>query len=84
MGLRMAISVTVLLFSPVLACAQEKVPKPNRVPADVTPEQRELIRQGTVAHDAGQYDAAIADYKQVLEKAPDNISAMYDSRLPIS
>lgn len=76
MRYRMAISVTVLLLSSGLACAQEKLP--NCAPASSTPEQQELIREGTAAHDAGKYDAAIADYKQVLEQSPDNVNAMYE------
>ncbi|MBS1910517.1 MAG: tetratricopeptide repeat protein [Bacteroidetes bacterium] len=43
-----------------------------------TAAQEELIRQGTNAHDSGDYNRAISLYRQVLAKNPDAVTAIYE------
>ncbi len=52
--------------------------KPTRIPAETTPEQKAVIREGIALHDQGDYDGAIKKYESVLSSNPDNISALYE------
>ena len=71
-----AIAILILLSGAVLG--KEKLPKANRVPSAPTAEQKALISEGILLHDAGQYDNAILKYKQVLEESPDVVEAIYE------
>jgi tetratricopeptide (TPR) repeat protein len=51
---------------------------PTRVPAVTTPEQESVLRAGIELHDKGQYDQAIAKYREVLAGSPTNVTAMFE------
>jgi len=70
-----AVSAALLLFSATAAFAQRP---PSRVPATTTPEQEAVIRAGVDLHDKGQFDDAIAKYKEVLAKSPTDVTAMFE------
>src|SRR5215475_16060417 len=70
-------NLILVFLLPTLLMAQ-KLPKPSRTPAVPTQDQRTLTAEGVIYHDAGRYDEAIAKYKQVLDEAPDEVSAMYE------
>src|SRR5512144_2629494 len=65
----------VLLLASVPVLAQSA---PTRLPAKTTPEQEEVIRAGVELHDKGEYDAAMAKYREVLEKSPTDVTAMFE------
>ncbi len=65
----------VLLASPTLAIAQAA---PTRIPATTTAEQEAVLRAGIDLHDKGEFDAAIAKYKEVLAKSPANVTALFE------
>jgi tetratricopeptide (TPR) repeat protein len=58
--------------------ADNLLPKADRSPHAPTPEQRQMIQEGVALHDRGDYDAAIAKYKQVLDAAPDEVGALHE------
>ncbi|MEQ1911975.1 MAG: tetratricopeptide repeat protein, partial [Vicinamibacterales bacterium] len=64
-----------LLLSATVASAQRA---PSRVPSTTTAEQEAVIRAGVAFHDKGQYDEAIAKYKEVLAKSPTDVTAMFE------
>lgn len=70
--------IAVVALLPTTVLAGEKLRKADRIPAALTAEQKALITEGIALHDAGQYDGAIAKYKQVLDHAPDEVLAMYE------
>ena len=65
---------------PLLIPAQsaEKLPEPKRQASPPSDAQRILIKEGVALHDAGDYDGAIAKYKQVLAESPDEIVSMHE------
>ncbi len=71
--------VSVLLLS--AACAAwtaDKLPKPDRIVAPPTSEQRSLISEGIALHDHQKYQEAIAKYKQVLAENPWEVTTLYE------
>ncbi len=65
-----------LLLAPAAVSAQPGAP--TRTPAASTPEQEQTLREGIDFHDKGQFDQAIAKYREVLAKSPSNVAAMYE------
>src|SRR6266850_4574476 len=61
-----------------LALAADKLPKPDRIPGEPTPEQAALIREGVSLHDQRNYEGAIAKYKQVLTQNPWEVKALHE------
>jgi tetratricopeptide (TPR) repeat protein len=52
---------------------------------EMTPEaQKKLIMEGAMLHDQGNYDAALAKYRQVLAANPGNVEALYETTLTLS
>jgi tetratricopeptide (TPR) repeat protein len=47
----------------------------------VMPNHRILLKAGIRLHDAGDYDGAIAIYRQILQKDPDHVTALYELAL---
>lgn len=70
-----AVSTALLLCCATAAFAQRA---PSRVPAKTTPEQEAIIRAGVELHDKGQFDDAIAKYREVLDKSPTDVTAMFE------
>jgi tetratricopeptide (TPR) repeat protein len=69
----LALTVAVSAAGPAV-----KLPKPDRIPAEATPEQVALVREGVVLHDQGDYAGAIAKYKQVIDQNPWEVHALYE------
>ncbi len=46
-----------------------------------TPAQNELVREGVLLHEVGEYNEAIERYRRVLAENPDHIAALYESGL---
>jgi tetratricopeptide (TPR) repeat protein len=67
-----------LATAPAVLLAAEKLPKPDQIPAVITPAHRALIEQGIALHDKGNFDAAVASYAQVLATEPKAVEAMYE------
>lgn len=74
-SLRLAAALPLLFFG---MPAAETLPEPSRTPATPTAEQQALVREGIRLHDAGDYDGAIAKYKEVLYESPDVVNALYE------
>lgn len=60
------------------ALAAEKLPKPDHIAMPPTPEQSALVKEGIKLHDAGDYEGAIAKYKQALAENPWEVGALYE------
>ena len=60
------------------AKSAEKLPEPKREAWPPSDAQRILIKEGVALHDAGDYDGAIAKYKQVLAESPDEVVSMHE------
>ncbi len=60
------------------ARSAEKLPEPKRQASPLSDAQKILIKEGVALHDAGDYDGAIAKYKQVLAESPDEIVSMHE------
>ncbi len=73
-----ATSMMILILLSGAAFAGEKLPKPDRIPANATSQQKALISEGVSLDNVGRYDDAIVKYNQVLEVAPDVIGAIYE------
>src|SRR5260370_1820909 len=65
-----------LLLAP--ARSAEKLPDPKRDASPPSDAQRILIKEGVALHDAGDYDGAIAKYKQVLAESPDVVLSLHE------
>ena len=76
--LKCLLPVIILGFAIHPAFAAAKLPKPDRIPAEPTAEQIAVIREGVALHDLGNYDGAIAKYKQVLAQNPWEIHALHE------
>jgi tetratricopeptide (TPR) repeat protein len=71
--------VVVLALLPLAALsAQSPLPQVDRTPNSPTQEQQRLIREGVALHDQGDFDGAIARYRQVLDANPDEVYAMQE------
>jgi len=73
-------AAVILLLLSIPLCA-EKLPKPDRLAGEPTPEERVLISEGIRLHDAGRYDEAIAKYKKILDQSPNVAGVMYELAL---
>jgi len=52
---------------------------------EITPEaQKKLIVEGAMLHDKGDFDAALAKYREVLAANPSNTEALYETTLTLS
>jgi tetratricopeptide (TPR) repeat protein len=71
-------SITLLLFLlPYFVYAQE-IKAPELTPALTNQHEQAIIDEGTALHDQGKYDEAVVRFKQVLEKSPGNVLALYE------
>jgi tetratricopeptide (TPR) repeat protein len=75
---KIGLVILALAVAPQLLFAADKLKKPDRIPAPPTPEQAALIREGVVLHDSGNYEGAIAKYKQVLAENPWEVTALHE------
>ena len=75
---RFPLAILAALITGHSALAAESLPKPDRVPADPTPEQVALVREGVALHDQRNYEGAIAKYQQVLAENPWEVHALYE------
>jgi tetratricopeptide (TPR) repeat protein len=55
-----------------------ELPEPKREASPPSDAQRILIKEGVTLHDAGDYDGAIAKYKQVLAESPDEVVSLHE------
>jgi tetratricopeptide (TPR) repeat protein len=69
-------AAALLLLIP--AQSAEKLPEPKRETSPPSDAQRILIKEGVALHDAGDYDGAIAKYKQVLAESPDEVVSLHE------
>lgn len=76
MVMRTVVFALAIAYSGVAA-----LPKPQRVPSAVTPEQMAVIREGVALHDQHNYEAAIIKYKQVLAANPWEVHALQELAL---
>jgi tetratricopeptide (TPR) repeat protein len=53
----------------------------TREPALLTPEETQALRNGIALYDKGQLDAAYTAFKQLLDRNPGNIAALYELAL---
>lgn len=60
-----------------MGLAQQLDP-PKLVPNPVTESQSQRVKEGVALHDRGDYDGAIAKYKDVLKENPTNVLALYE------
>ena len=61
-----------------LAIAQgQTITSPDQTSSRLNQEEQAIIDQGTALHDQGKYDQAVAKYKQVLDKNPNNVLVIY-------
>jgi tetratricopeptide (TPR) repeat protein len=75
---KMLLPLLTLGFAIHPAFAAGKLPKPDRVPTEPTPEQVALVREGVALHDQGRFADAIAKYKQVLARNPWEVRALHE------
>jgi len=78
MSSRLLLVLSVVVLLPSVVFAGEKLPKPTRQPAAPTANQKALLAQGVVLHDAGKFDGAIDKYEEVLKLSPANMTALYE------
>lgn len=71
---RFAMYAMFLLLLAGLACHKN----PLKEPAPVSDQERELYQDGLSLFDAGQKEAAIQKYKEILAINPSNVAAMYE------
>jgi tetratricopeptide (TPR) repeat protein len=67
----------ILFLLPFYAFA-ETLQAPELTPALTNQHEQAIIDQGIALHEQGKYDEAVMKFKQVLEKSPGNILAMYE------
>ncbi len=58
--------------------SSETIKAPELTPALTNQHEQAIIDEGIALHNQGKYEEAIAKYKQVLEKSPGNVLAMYE------
>jgi tetratricopeptide (TPR) repeat protein len=75
---RLELATLAVLVAGCSASAADRLPKPDRIPADPTPEQAALVREGVALHDQRNYEGAIAKYQQVLAENPWEVHALYE------
>jgi tetratricopeptide (TPR) repeat protein len=70
----------VLMFAaaPQVLPAADKLPKADRIPTPPTSEEAAVIREGVTLHDKGDYEGAMAKYRQVLAENPWEVSALHE------
>jgi outer membrane protein assembly factor BamD (BamD/ComL family) len=61
-----------------ISALAEDFRRPIRTPAEATPEQKAILKEGIQLHDKGDYDGAIKKYDSILSINPDNVSAIYE------
>jgi len=64
-----------LIFS--LCSAQQTKTAQTQISSRLNQEEQAIIDEGTALQDQGKYDQAIAKYKQVLDKNPNNVLVIY-------
>lgn len=67
----------IFTLAPVGASAED-LPKPLRIPAEVTYEQAAIMKEAIELHDRGDYDRAIEKYESILSASPDTVAAIYE------
>lgn len=65
-----------LLLLPTTSLRAQEAP--TRTPAEMTPEAEAAIRAGVDLHDKGEFDAAMAKYREVLASSPGNVVALFE------
>jgi tetratricopeptide (TPR) repeat protein len=70
-----AFIATVLL---VMTATAQKLEPPRLDPTPSTEHQKQLIREGVILHDDGDYAGAIRRYQEVLKENPGNVDALYE------
>jgi tetratricopeptide (TPR) repeat protein len=73
---RLAAALLVLLIAASVQGQKLSEPKLDPVPSTLTQDQ--LIKEGVVLHDRGDYDGAISRYEAVLKENPNNVLALYE------
>lgn len=58
--------------------AEDRLPKPDRIPSPPSDEQAALIREGVALHDQRNFAGAIAQYKKVLTENPWEVNALHE------
>src|SRR6185503_2575931 len=58
--------------------AGQEIKPPTLTPAPQTDKHRDLLREAVRLHDQGNYDGAIAGYREILNENQDDISALYE------
>jgi tetratricopeptide (TPR) repeat protein len=76
-GLTGRLALVALLPLAVFA-AENPLPKADRDPTPPTLEQKILVRDGVALHDQGDFDGAIAKYRQVLNANQDEVFALHE------
>jgi len=74
-----------LLFSLLfcLSISAQKIDKPTLTPAEPTPAQKQLIREGARLHDQKLYAEAIENHEKVLRECPTCVLAIYERTLSL-
>lgn len=64
-----------LIFN--ICSAQQTTTSQTQTSSRLNQEEQAIVDEGTALHDQGKYDEAIAKYKQVLDKNPNNVLVIY-------
>ena len=79
MGKYSVFAISLFLLIPSGALYAEKLPKAGKTPTPPSDAQEMLIREGIALHDAGNYNAAIAKYNQVLQETDGVVEVRHSS-----
>jgi tetratricopeptide (TPR) repeat protein len=71
-------SIILILFLLPHFVFAEQIKAPELTPALTNQYDQAIIDEGIALHDQGKYDEAVAKFKQVLEKSPGNVLAIYE------
>lgn len=64
-----------LIFN--ICSAQQTTTSQTQTSSRLNQEEQAIVDEGTALHDQGKYDEAIAKYKHVLDKNPNNVLVIY-------
>lgn len=77
---RIALALVLVAF-PATLLAAAKFPKPDRIPAMLTAEEKAVVAEGIALHDARDFDGAITKYRKVLDHSPSAVAVMHELAL---